>query len=116
MPFRLQDLVVDRLLDARLVVVAERLHPPGALTHAKRRGVGVEHDAGLRGILADLERRLPGGDVDQEVVPGLGRGAGAPGPHRERAVLGPELVRAGRDRHARSLDDRDSIAVTVVER
>ena len=41
--------------------------------------------------LADLERRLPGGDVDQEVVPGLRRGSGAPGPHGEGAVLRPEL-------------------------
>jgi len=52
----------------------------------------VEHDAGPRGILADLERRLPGGDVDQEVVSGPSRGAGAPGPYRQGAVSGPELV------------------------
>ena len=56
----LQDLVVDRLLDARLVVVAERLHPAGALAHAQRRGVRVERDARSRRSVADLERRLPG--------------------------------------------------------
>ena len=31
------------------------------------------------------------------------RGARAPGPHRERAVLGPERVRACRERHRRTL-------------
>ena len=34
-----------------------------------------------------------------EVVPGLRRRAGPPGPHRERAVVGPEPVRARLDRH-----------------
>jgi len=52
----------------------------------------VEHDAGPRRILADFERRLPGGDVDQEVVSGASRGAGAPSPDRKGAVFGPELV------------------------
>ena len=37
----LQDVVVDRLLDARLVVVAERLHAAGALADPQRSGVGV---------------------------------------------------------------------------
>ena len=41
----------------------------------------------------------------QQVVAGLGRGAGAPGPHREGAVVGPEPVRACRKRHAPSLYD-----------
>ena len=102
----LQDLVVDRLLDVRLVDVAERLHPAEAFVHAKRRGVGLEHDARLRRILADLERRLPGGDLDQEVVSGLGRGAGAPGPDPEGAVLGPERVRACGDPHRVGRDSR----------
>ena len=97
----LQDLIVDRRLDARPVVAAERLHPPGAVAHAKRGGVDVEHDARLRRILGDRERRLPGADVDQEVVSGLRRGAGAPGPHRQGSVVGPELVRAYRECHAR---------------
>ena len=55
-------------------------------------------------VVADLERRLPADDVDQEVVSGLGRGARALGPHRQGAVLRPELVRAWRDRDARSLE------------
>ena len=99
----LQDLVADRRLDARLVIAAEWLHPAGALAHPERGRIDVERDAGLRGILTDFECRLPGGDVDQEIVSGLRSGAGAPGPHREGAVLGPERVRACRERHRRTL-------------
>ncbi len=66
-------------------------------------GIDVEHDARLRWILTDLECRLPGGCVDQEIVSGLRSRAGAPGPHREGAVLGPERMRACRERHRRTL-------------
>ena len=40
-----QNLFADRLVDARLVLVAERLHPPSAVTDTERGGVGIEHDA-----------------------------------------------------------------------
>ena len=85
---------------------SERLHPAGALAHAERCGIDVEHDAGLRRILTDLERRLPGGDVEQEIVSGLRSGTRAPGPHGEGAVLWPERVRACRERHRQTLGRR----------
>ena len=89
-----QDFVVDGPLDVRLVVLAERLHSAGALSHSKRSGVCVEHDARLRAILCDLERCLPGGDVDQEIVPSLGRRPGAAGPDRKGPVPGSEPMDA----------------------
>ena len=55
--------------------------------------------------ILDLERRLPGGHVNQEVVSGRRRGTGARRHHPQGRVLGPERVRACRDRHARSLEE-----------
>ena len=68
-----EDLVVDGLVDVGHVVVAEGLHPAGALDHAKRRGVGGELHARVGRLLPDHELRLPGGHVDNEVVSGLRR-------------------------------------------
>ena len=58
-----EDLVVDRLVDVVLVLVAEGLHPARALAHAQRGRVGGELGVGRLGVPADLERRLPGGDL-----------------------------------------------------
>ena len=55
-------------------------------------GSAVELDARLGGVVADRQRRLPRVDSDHEVMPGLCGGAGSPGPHREGAVIGPELM------------------------
>ena len=98
-----EDLVVDRLVDVRHVVVAESLHPAGALDHAKRRRVGGELHARVGRVLPDHELRLPGGDVDQEVVSGLRRGAGPLSTHGELGVVGPEPMSARLDRHAPSI-------------
>ena len=49
----LEDFLVDRLLDVRLVVVAERLHAAGALEHAQRGGVDVELEARAGRVGAD---------------------------------------------------------------
>ncbi len=45
----------------------------------------------LRGVLADLERRLPGSDVDQEVVSGFRRGAARPVLIERVLFSGPNL-------------------------
>ena len=90
----LQDLVVDRLLDARPVVVAERLHPAGALAHAQRGRVGVEREAACAGS-------SPTSSVACQAVTWIRRScpALAAAPVRlvctERVpLLGPERVRA----------------------
>ena len=97
----LQHLVVDRLLDVRLVVVAERLHPPCALPHAHRRRVRVEHEARPSGPGRDLQGRIPPGDVEQQIVPCFGGGSRTAGSHGERRIVGPEPVAPGRERHQR---------------
>src|SRR3954471_814423 len=69
----LEHLVIDRLLDVGDVVVAERLDSAGGLAHLQRTRVGRERH---RRAVAQLERRLPRRDLDDEVVTGLGGGAG----------------------------------------
>ena len=101
-----EDLADDRLLDVRLVVVLERLHTARPVEHAQRCGVGVEDEARVRRAVPQLERRLPPGDAQEQVVAGLGGGPPTARPDEERRVLGPELVRTGRDRNARSLLNR----------
>ena len=86
-----QHLVVDRLADVVLVAVVERLHAAGALHHAQRAGVGRERHAR---VLAELERGLPGGHLEHEIVPGLGGRSAPRGLHRQRAVGRSERVRA----------------------
>src|SRR5215211_8159908 len=51
---------------------ASVLDPPGALAHLEGAGVGIELEADLPRNLADVECRLPGGDLDHQVVAGLG--------------------------------------------
>ena len=99
----LEDLAFDRLVDVGDVVVAERLHAAGALAHAQRRGVRRELDARVRGVVADLQRGLPGGDLDAQVVPGLGRRTRASGPHGKGPVVRPEPVGARLQAHAPTL-------------
>ena len=77
--------------DVRLVVVAERLHarpcPRSRAATPRRRSARCASSAGSS---PTRERGLPGGHVDQQVVARLGGRAGAPGPHREGRVVGPE--------------------------
>jgi hypothetical protein len=95
-----QDLLVDRLGDARLVVVAQRMQPAAPVADPQRAGVGGQGERALGVVLRQVERRVLRGDLDHEIVPGLRRRAGPSGAHRERPVAGPELVAPGRDRHA----------------
>ena len=89
----LEDLVVDRLLDVALVVVAEGLHPARALDHPQRRGVGGQLDGRrLGGLAEDAASPRHERDLDDEVVTGLRSGSGSPGPHREGGVPGAELM------------------------
>ena len=60
----------------------------------------VDPEAALREIGADLERRAPARDLDEQVVRGHGRGTPPSGLDPEGAVLRPEGVRASRDLHA----------------
>ena len=53
------------------VVLVERLHPAAPLADAQRGRVGVERQAPA----VRIERRGPFGDVDQQVVAGLGNRA-----------------------------------------
>ena len=57
-------------------------------------------------VVGDLERRLPGRHVDEQVVARLGRGARRPGPHGERSMLGPKPICASLDRHCRPYSER----------
>src|SRR5262249_15690776 len=98
-----QDLLVDRLDDARPVVVPERHHPAGPLDHAQRPRVGVEGDGARRGVRADLEPCAPLRHVQEQIVARLGHRAGAPGPDPEGAGVRPELVDARRKPHAGSI-------------
>ena len=83
----LEHLVVDRLVDARLVVVAERLDPaacpPGRAARWRRRSSStlVAPASAPTSSVA-----LPRGHVDEQVVPGLGRRPAASRVHRERRV------------------------------
>src|SRR3954452_15527702 len=95
----LEDLLVDRLGDVRLVVVAERLHAAAALPDAQRARVRGQRERALGRRVRQVERRLPRRDLDHEVVAGLRRGARLARVHGERPVAGPERVAAGRDRH-----------------
>src|SRR5450755_3361355 len=102
LPF--QHIVVDRLVDACLIVLAQRLHSALALAHPQRPRVRAQrHDHGPRRLLHDIERRLPRGDVDREVVSGLGRRTGPFRHDRKGAVARAERVGSCRDWHAASL-------------
>ena len=83
----LEHLVVDRLLDVRLVAVVERLHPAGALAHAS--ATWRRRRASTARLVAERQRSAPRGDVDQQVVTRLRRprrcGASAPRACRCRA-------------------------------
>jgi hypothetical protein len=101
-----QHLVVDRSVNAGDVVVGEGLEAPRALHHAQRPGVGMQLDRRARGVLADHQRRVPGGDTEQEIVPRLRRSTNPSRPDRERGGVGSELVGTGRKRHAASISTR----------
>ena len=73
---QLQDFLGDRLLDARPVVVRERALPARALEDAQRRAVDVELERRVGRVRADLERGLPRGEVQEQVVDGFGCLAG----------------------------------------
>ena len=62
--------------------------PPVPSMHAQRTAIDVELEA-RPPSRRPRALRLPGGHVDQEIVPGLGGRAGALGAHRQRAVSGP---------------------------
>ena len=87
----LEDLVVDRLEDVVLVLVAQLLHPALALLDPQRAAVGAQ----LGGAGVEVERRLPAGDVQLEVVAGLRGRAAALRVHRERRVIWAEPEHAG---------------------
>ena len=98
-----EDLFVDGLMDAGRVLVAERLDPAGALLHTQRRGVGGQLHARAARVVGDHQRRLPGSDVDEEVVTGLRRRSRSLRPHRERGIVRPKPVSARLERHAPSI-------------
>ena len=87
-----EDLLVDRLRDARLGLVIERLDAAGALEHAERARVGRQRE---RRVRVGVERRGPRGHLDQQVVSRLGRRARPLRPHRQSGVVGPEHARHG---------------------
>ena len=66
-------------------------------------GSAVSSSSVPAGLVGERDRRLPGGDVDEQVVPGLGRRAGALRVHREGRVLGSEPMSTRRGRHAASI-------------
>jgi hypothetical protein len=89
-----QHLVLDCLLDLDLVVLAEFLYSPAALPHLERVWIDPEVEAETLGVLADLERSLPGCDVDRQVVT-RHRGSSPPlGLHLQSPVLRSQLVGA----------------------
>ena len=77
MSLPLEHLVVDRLLDVRLVVVAERLHAAGALAAPAASRVGRRARALVAGSSPTSSVASHAVTCDEQVVPGLGRGAGA---------------------------------------
>ncbi len=97
----LEDLVVDRLLDVRLVVVAERLHAAGALAHAQR----AWRPPSARSSSSRRRRRS---SVASQAVTWIRRSCPALAAAPVRSVRtasvplsGPELVRPWLERHAR---------------
>jgi xanthine dehydrogenase accessory factor len=95
----LEHLLVDRLRDPLLVVVAERLDAAGALQHRERGGVGGQLQHALRRVSGQLGRRAPALDGDQEIVAGLGGGAALGRADRQGPVAWPQLIRSRLDRH-----------------
>ena len=99
----LEHFLVDRLMDVRLVVLAERLHAAGALDDAQRGTVDLELEGRVGEGRAHLEHGLPGRHLEREVVARLGRGATAFRAHHQRSVVRSEPIAACRNRHERSV-------------
>src|SRR4051794_40565651 len=95
----LEHLVVDRLLDARLLLVAQRRDAAAAVDHAQRARVGHQRH---RDPLCDLDLGAPARDFDDEVVTRLGGGAALPGQDHERAIARTEGVCARFKTHDQS--------------
>jgi hypothetical protein len=98
----LEHVADDRLVDLGLVVVAKGLDAAGALEHAERPGVGAQLDARL---VAHRQCRLPRGDIDEQVVPGLGGRPAAAGAHAQGSVVGAQPIGARLQAHAPTLRD-----------
>jgi hypothetical protein len=76
----MEDLLSDRPLDVRPVVVRERLQASGSLPDLQ----GVDLDRGDHGRparIGDIDRDIPGppGDLDRQVMAGLAAQPGAAG-------------------------------------
>ena len=89
--------------DPSLIVLAERGHAAAALAHLQRARVRAQLHLQRLAVGADLDRSVPVGDLDQQVVAGLRGRAALPGPDRESAVVRPQLVSTSSDSHPRTV-------------
>ena len=105
----LEDLVVDGRSMLALSSSPRAFIPPvPSRTFSDAASTSSSTAPSPAGASPTVERRLPGGDVDQQVVAGLRRGAGAARVQGQGAVVRSELVRARR-RHAPTLSSRTGI-------
>src|SRR4051812_11368101 len=93
-----QDLGVDRAADLGAVLVGQRLEATEPLAHLQRARVGGQPDRRPGRIARQLHRRLPVGDLDDEIMADLGAHALAVGLDLEGCVLRAEL-KGLRDAH-----------------
>ena len=66
-----QHLVVDRLLDLRLLIITQRLHTAAALLNAQRPAVDVDLDHHIRRVFSHHQHGFPGGHVEHRSWPAM---------------------------------------------